>query len=73
MQIKVAGFVYLQSIGANRITDEALLSDDIFRSICGPTALKAAVLASTQWETILHNPAAGPIRENDLKTFGMTL
>jgi hypothetical protein len=26
-------------------------------------------MASTHWETLLHNPAAGPIRENDLKEF----
>jgi hypothetical protein len=26
-------------------------------------------MASTQWETILHNPAAGPIREEDLQVF----
>jgi hypothetical protein len=37
--------------------------------MCGPNALKRVVMASTQWETILHNQAAGPIRENDLNDF----
>jgi hypothetical protein len=26
-------------------------------------------MASTQWETLLHNPTAGPVREKDLKEF----
>lgn len=49
------------------MSDSSLLSHNLFRSICGPTALKAAVMASTQWDAILHTPSAGPIREKDLK------
>ncbi|RXW23604.1 hypothetical protein EST38_g2276 [Candolleomyces aberdarensis] len=26
-------------------------------------------MASTQWETVLHNPSAGPVREGELKEF----
>jgi hypothetical protein len=69
MRLKVAGLVYLHSIGQNRMSGSSLLSHDLFRSICGPVALKTVVMASTQWETILHNPSAGPIREDDLKGF----
>jgi hypothetical protein len=69
MQVKVAGLVYLHSIGQNRMGRTSLLAHDLFRSICGPAALGKVVMASTHWETLLHNPAAGPIRENDLKEF----
>lgn len=69
MQVKVAGLVYLHNIGQNRMGRSSLLGHDLFRRICGPAALGTVVMASTHWETLLHNPAAGPIRENDLKEF----
>jgi hypothetical protein len=69
MQVKVAGLVYLHNIGQNRMGRTSLLAHNLFRGICGPAALGKVVMASTHWETLLHNPAAGPIRENDLKEF----
>ena len=69
MQTKVAGLVYLHNIAHNRMGRTSLLGHDLFRSICGPVALGTVVMASTHWDTLLHNPAAGPIRENDLKEF----
>jgi hypothetical protein len=67
--VKVAGLVYLHNIGQNRMGRTSLLAHDLFRRICGPPAFGKVVMASTHWETLLHNPAAGPIRENDLKEF----
>jgi hypothetical protein len=69
MEVKITGLVYLHSIGNNRMCGSSLLSHDIFRSMCGDNALTKVVMASTHWETILHNQAAGPIREKDLKVF----
>jgi hypothetical protein len=69
MQVKVAGFVYLHNIAQNRMGRTSLLAHDLFRRICGSVALGTVVMASTHWEALLHNPAAGPIRENDLKEF----
>lgn len=65
--MKVAGFVYLQSIGQNRIPASALLSYEIFRSICLPLGPGRTVMASKQWETVLHHPSAGEIREKMLQ------
>lgn len=69
MQVKVAGLVYLHNIGQNRMGRTSLLAHDLFHRICGPAALGKVVMASTHWETLLHNPAAGPVREKDLKEF----
>jgi hypothetical protein len=69
MHVKVAGLVYLHNIGQTRMGRTSLLGYDLFRRMCGPVALGTVVMASTHWETLLHNPAAGPIREDDLKGF----
>jgi hypothetical protein len=69
MQVKIAGLVYLHNIGQNRMGRTSRLGHDLFRRICGLAALGTVVMASTHWETLLHNPAAGPIREKDLKEF----
>ncbi|KAJ2915646.1 hypothetical protein MD484_g4776, partial [Candolleomyces efflorescens] len=71
-RMKVAGFVYLHSIGQPRMTGSALLAYQLFCSMCGPIALGSVVLASTQWDTLVHNPSVGPVREKDLKEFWST-
>ena len=70
--MKVAGLLYLHSIGQNRMTGSSLLTYELFRSICGPLALGRVVMASTQWDTVLYDPSAGPVREGDLKDFWST-
>jgi hypothetical protein len=67
MKMKVAGFVYLQNIGLNRIPSSAVLSYDFLRSICGPIGLGRTVMASTQWESVLYDPSTGEIRERMLQ------
>ncbi|KAJ2928592.1 hypothetical protein H1R20_g8529, partial [Candolleomyces eurysporus] len=65
---KVTGLVYLHSVGQSRMTRSARLSYDLFHAICGENAFRKVVMATTQWDTTLLNPAAGEIREKDLKT-----
>jgi hypothetical protein len=72
MRLKIAGVVYLHSIGQTRMAGSSLLAYEVFRKICGRDALGTVVMASTQWETLLHNPSAGPVRERDLKRFWST-
>ncbi|KAJ2916905.1 hypothetical protein MD484_g3533, partial [Candolleomyces efflorescens] len=69
MEVKIAGLVYLHSISHNRMGKSSRLGHDLFHAICGPNALGAVVMASTHWDTLLHNPTAGVIREGDLKQF----
>jgi hypothetical protein len=68
-EIKIAGLVYLHSINNPRMCPSAILGHELFSRICGPVALGRVVMASTQWETLVYNPAIGPIREKDLKEF----
>jgi hypothetical protein len=67
MKMRVPGFVYLHSISQVRMGSSALLSYELARSICGPIGLKRTVMASTQWEVVLYNLSAGPIRERMLQ------
>jgi hypothetical protein len=55
MKVKVTGVVYLHNIGSGRMGRSSLLGHDILRSMCGANALAKVVVASTQWETLLHN------------------
>ena len=61
--MKVTGLVYLHSISHTRMAGSGVLSHQLFRRICGPHALGAVVMASTQWDAVSK---ARIIRENDL-------
>ena len=67
IKMKIAGFVFLQNIGLNRIPSSAVLSCGFLRSICGPIGLGRTVMASTQWESVLYDPSTGEIRERMLQ------
>ncbi|KAF8147718.1 P-loop containing nucleoside triphosphate hydrolase protein [Crassisporium funariophilum] len=50
--IKLGGVVYLYDMSQSRVAGTTLQQFEVFREMCGPTALTAVVLMSTKWDEI---------------------
>jgi len=64
--VKVAGIIYLHRISDNRMSGSPLKNLQMFGKLCGDTAIKSVVLATTMW-TKVRPVEVGVRREQELK------
>ncbi|KAG6918826.1 hypothetical protein DXG01_011229 [Tephrocybe rancida] len=63
--MKLAGIVYLYDISHTRWERSSGKSFNLFEKLCGQSAMKKVVLATTMWDKV--NPEDGERREEELK------